>query len=45
MSARRSQPVEAEHLAALKALRRAGLNPAVIDVQPAHTIRRNYRHR
>jgi len=38
-----SEPIEPEHLAALKALRRAGLNPTVIDVRPVHTIRRTYR--
>ena len=40
---RRPEPIEAEHLAALKALRRAGLAPTVIDVQPNHRIRRTYR--
>ena len=33
MTTRRSEPIEAEHLAALKALRRAGLDPTVIDVR------------
>jgi hypothetical protein len=30
---RRSASIEPEHLAALKALRRAGLDPTVIDVR------------
>jgi hypothetical protein len=44
MAGRRSGPIDREHLAALTALRRAGLDPTVIDVQPTHTIRRTYRH-
>jgi hypothetical protein len=33
MTARHSESIDREHLAALKALRRAGLDPTVIDVR------------